>query len=341
MQLLQVRLAGIGPFEDVTIGLADASGAPRRLTVILGAGGVGKTSVLSAIASTRPGSAVPPRPRPSASSPSFAVCDWMLGDDDPARPHPLRVASPNAVLEEREDEGLLRRREQALFDRRAQEGGFVLLGFSAARTMSRGPLAYGPSDRTATTRYDARTPVVFDDVGRGDLAREAKHALGLAAIGAALGGSTALDHALREVAAQVAPLTGVSYVGIDSTSLEPYFEAEHRARVPFDELPTGARNVLAFGILTARSLHAAYPSRTPRDAEGVVLIDEIELHQEPTVARALVPTLRGLFPRVQWVVSTASPQVALGCEASDVLALRRMPMSTRVEIHEGPLAVIH
>jgi hypothetical protein len=341
MQLLQVRLVRIGPFEDVTLSLADASGSPRRLAVILGAGGVGKTTLLSAIASTRPGSAVPPRPRPGSAVPSFAVCDWMLGDDDPARPHPLRSASPNAVLEESEEEALLRRREQALFDRRAHEGGFVLVGFSAARTMTRSPVAYGASDRVATFRYDARTPVVFDDVGRGDLARETKHTLGLAAISAALGGNATLDHALREVAAQVAALTGVSYVGVDPTSLEPMFEAEHRARVPFDELPTGARTVLAFGVLTARALHAAYPGRAPRDAEGVILIDEIELHQEPSVARAVVPTLRGLFPRAQWIVSTSSPQVALGCEASDVLALRRMPASSQVEIHEGPLAVIH
>jgi hypothetical protein len=269
------------------------------------------------------------------------VCDWVLGDDDRARPHPLRVASPNAALEEREDEALLRRREQALFDRKAQEGGFVLVGFSAARTMARAPVAYGASDRTAALRYDARSPIVFDDVGRAELARDTKHALGCAAIAAALGGSPTLDHALREVAAQLGTLTGVSYVGVDPTSLEPIFEAEHRARLPFDELPTSARSVLAFGVLTARALHAAYPGRAPRDAEGVVLIDEIELHQEPTVARSVVPTLRGLFPRVQWIVSTSSREVAVACEAGDVLALRRMPSSRQVEVHEGPLAVIH
>jgi hypothetical protein len=282
------------------------------------------------------------------------VCDWVLGDDDPTRPHPLRVASPNAALDEREDEALLRRREQALFDRRAQECGFVVLGFSAARTVARSPAAYGPTDRAATSRYDARAPIVFDDVGRAELARDTKHALGLAAIGAALGGSATLDHALREVVAHLATLTGVSYVvahlatltgvsyvGVEPVSLEPLFESEHRARIPFDELPTSARTILAFGVLTARALHAAYPGRPPRDGEGVVLIDEVELHQEASVARAVVPSLRVLFPRVQWIVSTSSREVALACEASDVIALRRMPSSQKVEIHEGPLAVIH
>src|SRR4051812_27831013 len=54
----QVRLIGLGPFEDLTIPLTDGEGAPRRRVVLFGGEGVGKTSILSAIASTRPGHAV-------------------------------------------------------------------------------------------------------------------------------------------------------------------------------------------------------------------------------------------------------------------------------------------
>jgi hypothetical protein len=44
---------------------------------------------------------------------------------------------------------------------------------------------------------------------------------------------------------------------------------------------------------------------------------------------------------VQWVVTTSSPAVTLGCETQEVLALRRTPASGRVELYEGPLAVVH
>jgi hypothetical protein len=337
MLLSQVRLVGYGPFDDLTVSLADGSGAPKRLSVILGGGGVGKTSLLAAIASTRPGSAVPPRPRPGATGPSFVVADWVLGDDDPARPHPLRVASPNAMLEEREDETLVRRREQALFDRRATEGGHVLLGFSALRRASRSPAPFGLADRAAVLRYDARALVTFDDAAHADIARDTKQALTYAAISAALGGSRDLDQALREACAGVASLTGFAYAGADAKTFDPMFEAPGGTRVGFDDLPTFARMLVAFVVLTARALKAAYPSRRPADAEGVLLIDEIELYQEPTVARAIVPTLRGLFPRVQIIVTTSQPQVALACDASDVVALRRMPTTNRVELHEGTI----
>ncbi len=337
MQLLQVRLVGVGPFEDLTLPLAEEGGVPRRLTVLLGAGGVGKTSLLAAIASTRPGSALPTRPRAGGAAPSFVVADWALGDDDPLRPHPLRVASPNAALEEREDEVALRRREQALFERRATEGGFALVGFSAVRALARAPLSLSPGERAAVSRYDPRAVVTFDDPTRADVARETKLALSVASVRASLGGPRALDDALREVARALEPFTGCAYLGADPQTFEPTFDAGGGARASYDELPASARSTLAFGVLTARALAAAYPAQPPRESEGVALIDEVELHQEPEAARAIVPALTALFPRVQWLVSTQQPAVALACDAANVFALRRLASGAKVELESGTI----
>src|SRR5438876_12174765 len=133
MLLSELRLVGVGPLADVVVRVANGE-RPRLATVVVGAGGTGKSSLLAAIASTRPGHTLPlGRPWARApASPAFAVAEWLLDDDDPARPHVLRVASPNAALEEREDEALLRRREQAHFDRRATEGGFACVAISGA-----------------------------------------------------------------------------------------------------------------------------------------------------------------------------------------------------------------
>jgi predicted ATP-binding protein involved in virulence len=73
----------------------------------------------------------------------------------------------------------------------------------------------------------------------------------------------------------------------------------------------------------------------------VVVIDDVELHQEPAVQRGIVPALREALPRVQWVVATASSLVASGCEANEVVALRRMPASVHVEVFEGDQATTH
>ncbi|WP_437631197.1 hypothetical protein [Sorangium sp. So ce854] len=362
MLLSRVRLAHVGPFDDLSLSFEDAAGAPRRLVVLFGGDGVGKTSILSAIASTRPGYAIAQqRSRADELASPLVVTDWMLGADDPARVHPLRVASPNARLDETEDAALLRRREQSLFERRAAEGGFVLVALSGARWFSRTAMVLTTPERSVL-RYDVRAAASFDDATRTDLARETKQVLSFIPIAAALArdGATggpgasegarsqaqparleALDRALREVLAALLEGHGARYVGVDPLRLEPIFERADGQRVDFDDLGRSARHAVAFGALALRALASAHPGGDPRLAEGVVLIDDIEAQQPVHRQRSLPARLRAALPNVQWIVATSSPAIALGCELSDVIALRREPSSGRIELHEGPDAVLH
>lgn len=349
MHLTRVRLVGHGPFDDLTLSLSDEGEAPRPVTVVFGGGGVGKTSLLGAIANTRPGLAVALPARRGAGRPPFAVTHWRLGVDEPARPHPLRVASPNAQLDEPDDATLLGRREQALHDRRAVERGFVVLLFSAARWFSRSPLLLTAPERTVG-RYDVRAAPNLDDATRGDLTRETKQALSYAAISAALAGPEPsalqrrladLDATMRQVVTSLTGLGGYDYLGADPLTLEPLFATPGGEAALFDELPTAMRHLASFGALTVRALFAAYPDLPLAQAEAVVLVDELALHQEPAVERQLLPALRTLLPRVQWVVTTSSTSLVATCEPGELIALRRTPPSARVELYEGPLAVVH
>ncbi len=354
MLLSQLHVAGVPNLDRLTLPLEDASGTPRRLVVLFGGEGVGKTSLLAAVASTRPGHAVAQGAGTADEPPPLVVADWFLGDDDPTRPHPLRVVSPNAKLPgERDDAVLLRRREQALFDRRASEGGFALLAISGARWFSRTPVLLTTPERTVL-RHDPRAAAPFDDATRADLARETKQILAFAGAAAALsegaGGALAgplgharfstLDRALREAVAILLEGSGAAYLGVSPLRIEPVFSLDNRT-VDLDDLPRSLRHRVAFGALAVRTLAAAYPTRNPRDAEGVVLLDDVEVQQDTRALPALPALLRRALPRVQWIVTTASPHVAAGCDATEVMALRRMPGSTRVELHQGPEAVVH
>ena len=42
---------------------------------------------------------------------------------------------------------------------------------------------------------------------------------------------------------------------------------------------------------------------------GIVLIDEIELHLHPSWQQQILPTLQKIFPKIQFIVTTHSPQV--------------------------------
>ena len=367
MRLVSIRLRNVGVFEDTTVHLADgamtpgearpehdrgdhdiredeaaAVPAPRPVTVLFGADGIGKTTLLTALAMTRPGYALPPSPHPHAAS---AVTEWLLGEDDPERPHPLVVSSPSAVLDgETAEAAGNRRREQALFDRRAQgDGGFVFVCFSGARWFSRAANMLSVPERSVL-RYDVRHAASFDDPTRADLTRETKQVLAYAGIARALGGQRAeyihlerLDEALREVVNVMLAPFGFTYAGVSPLSLEPEATSGAGHVIAFDALPRAARHLVAFGALSLRALFAAYPhGGDPRQREGVVAIDDVDAQQDPSMLRVLVPLLRAALPNVQWVLTTSSAQLALACAPGEVVALRRTATS-RIEASEDVL----
>jgi hypothetical protein len=351
MRLSHIELYGTGSLSGVKLGFGEE---PRGLTVLFGADGVGKTTVLSAIASTRPGHALPIIPRRSRATEEeaprevpFAIAEWMLGDDDPERPHPLRVASPNAQIAD-DGESALRRREQALFDKRAQDrGGYAFAAFSGARWFSRTPVMLATPERTVI-RYDVRASASFDDASRADLTRETKQVLSFAGIASALekeqgaGDLAALDAALRDVASIALAPFHAQYDGVHPRTLEPIFSFEGRDAI-FEDLPRGARHLLAIMAGAVRVLHGAYASsdKPVRAREGVVLVDDLEAQQDTALLRHIPALLKAALPRVQWIVATSATPVTLGCERDEVVALRREPDEGRVVVHEGAFAVLH
>lgn len=83
-----------------------------------------------------------------------------------------------------------------------------------------------------------------------------------------------------------------------------------------DLLSDGEKCTLAmFGDL-ARRLALANPGLVnPLEGKGIVLIDEIELHMHPLWQRKVLRVLREIFPNIQFIITTHSPQI-LG-EADD------------------------
>ncbi|CAN5317874.1 hypothetical protein BH09MYX1_BH09MYX1_04800 [soil metagenome] len=347
MRLRAITLASVtrGPFR---VSFTDPESQPRPLAVLFGADGVGKTALLTGILHTRPGFAFPLQPKPAPAAldgerrPGFAVTEWELGDDDPGRPHPLLVASPNAIVSgEDESQTLLRRREQTHFDKRAQEqGGYCVVGFSGARWFSRQPIVLSAPERNVL-RYDVRSVPAFEDATRSDMTRETKQILAHSEIASALSSGEGRTHTMRSALRHALGVAlgpfAAQFRGVDPRTLEPTFE-EHGREVLFDDLSRGAQHLVALIVGTLRAVAAAYPERDPLGAQGVAVVDDVEIALDPMAQRGLGTVLREALPRVQWIVATASPNVAAGCARGEVIALRRGDEAT-VEVQDD--AVIH
>lgn len=75
------------------------------------------------------------------------------------------------------------------------------------------------------------------------------------------------------------------------------------------ELDLEGKSTILFGDL-ARRMALANPSMpNPLEGEGVVLIDEIDLHMHLSWQRKVMGVLKKTFPNIQFIVTTHSPQV--------------------------------
>jgi predicted ATP-binding protein involved in virulence len=82
--------------------------------------------------------------------------------------------------------------------------------------------------------------------------------------------------------------------------------------VPFDTLSDGQRGVTALIADMARRMALLNPQlgdQTLSQTPGVVLIDELDMHLHPAWQRRLPGVLKSIFPRVQFIAASHSPQM--------------------------------
>jgi len=91
-------------------------------------------------------------------------------------------------------------------------------------------------------------------------------------------------------------------------------------------LSDGIRSVLAMiGDIAYRCirLNPHLGGEAPRETEGVVLIDEIDMHLHPRWQQMVVGQLREAFPKIQFIVTTHSPQVLTTVKRENIRLLGR------------------
>ena len=91
-----------------------------------------------------------------------------------------------------------------------------------------------------------------------------------------------------------------------------------------NQLSGGYRIVLALAADLARRMAQGNPHLDdPRQSEAIVLIDEIELHLHPAWQQRILDDLVRTFPNAQFIVSTHSPQVLTTVEPQRIVELYR------------------
>jgi len=121
-------------------------------------------------------------------------------------------------------------------------------------------------------------------------------------------------------------LSVAGWSGLDYSAARGELVAHHEqfGELPVSLLSDGVRNMIGLvGDIAYRTVklnphlgaHAA--QRTP----GIVLIDEVDMHLHPEWQQAVLVNLRKAFPKIQFVVTTHSPQVLTTVEPECIRVL--------------------
>ena len=130
------------------------------------------------------------------------------------------------------------------------------------------------------------------------------------------------DAAVMDATVRATP--GVTNAWYDPAEQGPKVRFEDGHVASWSELSDGYHAFIALVADIARRavmLNAFDGAAAPARAEGVVLIDELDLHLHPRWQRVALPGLRRAFPRLQFVVTTHSPQVLSSAENRQVRRL--------------------
>lgn len=105
------------------------------------------------------------------------------------------------------------------------------------------------------------------------------------------------------------------------------------AELAINQLSDGEKNLLAMVGDLARRLAIANPGLDdPLQGNGVILIDEIELHLHPKWQRMIIPGLVRTFPNCQFIITTHSPQVLGEVKDGKIYRLANTELGVTAEI---------
>ena len=102
-----------------------------------------------------------------------------------------------------------------------------------------------------------------------------------------------------------------------------YIFVREKARVPLLALSDGFRAFIAWVSDLLYHVRNAVPSgKRLEEVEGIVMVDEIDLHLHPKWQRTIIKTLSETFPNIQFIFTSHSPLVTGSLEWQNIWVMR-------------------
>jgi len=94
-------------------------------------------------------------------------------------------------------------------------------------------------------------------------------------------------------------------------------------KLAVSQLSDGEKSVIQMVVDIAYRLSIANPTRNPLKGDGIVMIDELDLHLHPSWQKAITNCLQATFPNIQFIVTTHSPLIISQVQKEAILVLNQ------------------
>jgi hypothetical protein len=335
------KIRDVKCFDRLTLDFRDPAeeSGVRRWTVILGPNGLGKSTLLQAIAITLAGpnamrellpraeswvrgevpfgtleatllwtegdAQLPRWPKKSPYQVHFAVTGTRL-EDLPDLIRPLGTESVgdfsgngNSQEREKSSKAMSRLKQTAYAEDKA---GWLACGYGPFRRLT------GGSQDADQILYAERRAARFVSLFREDAALSRAESWLVQLYNLGRDGDESSTRSLEIVKHALASDFLLESAKLEVDARRATLALGNSTAVPLTALSDGYRAMLALGLDLVRHLISAFPtSLDPLSESGVVLIDELDAHLHPNWQRLIGSWLLDKFPRVQFVVATHSP----------------------------------
>ena len=138
---------------------------------------------------------------------------------------------------------------------------------------------------------------------------------------------TAVRMAMEQVFASITGFSNVQVqFNLDTSDIDIlYFDKnEEHLRIPVSLLSDGYKCTISLIADIAYRMAILNPQLLDKvltETEGIVLIDEIDLHLHPSWQKRILKDLMEVFPKVQFIVSTHAPEVINSAKQESIVVL--------------------
>lgn len=329
MLLKQLTLRHFHGLDDVSLNFIDTNGKPRLQTLLLGENGMGKSTILKAIALIGAGSN-------SLSELIGNPDEWISFGENSCEIKAVFITKEAKSPKEREISLKIKRGDSIKdilvnntesldeIDRALSytDRNYFILGYGASRRLNKNQ-SFSQSGSFYNNDRSANVATLFNsDANLYPLSAWVME-LDYRSEGDAL---ERIKEALNEF------LVNVRFDSIDKQQKTLLF-SNGKDLVPIHLLSDGYQNVSGWiGDLLYRIFNTFGDRQNPLQTNGILLIDEIDLHLHPTWQRKLLGYLKAKLPNFQIIASTHSPLTAQQAGEGELIVLSRNP-NNQIEAH--------